>query len=77
MKALPVYVLTALFLFVLMIMSGMDSVGPQSQLQHAKNTVIKMRMSQIQLISTCHIGPEATYVEQNKRNNSINNDEVQ
>lgn len=75
MKALPVYVLSAPFLFVLMIMSGMGSVGAQSQMRHAKNTVIKMRMSLIFVFSyhitpTCHVGTEATYVEQNKRNNS-------
>lgn len=70
MKALPVTVLTALFPFVLMIMSGMGSVGAQSQLRHAKNTVTNMRMSLIFVFSyhitpTCHVGLEATYVEQN------------
>lgn len=41
MKALPVYVLMALFPFVLMIMSGMGSGGAQSQMRHTENTAMR------------------------------------
>lgn len=44
MKALPVYVLlTVLFPFVLVIMSGMGSGGAQLQMRLAENTVMKMK----------------------------------
>lgn len=81
MKALPVYVLTVLFPFELMIMSGMGSGGAQLPVQrrHTKNTVMKMKISlmfflSFHIASTRHVWLEAKYMQHNKRNNSINND---
>lgn len=76
MKALPVYVLTALFPFELMIMSGMGSGGAQLQMRHTENTVMKTKISQMFFLSfhiACHVQLEAKYMEHNKRNNAINN----
>lgn len=74
-KALSVYVLTAPFLFVLTIVSGMGSGGVQSQIRHTENTVMKMRTSPF----SHYIKPvmsdwkQSTRKKINKRN-STNND---
>lgn len=79
MKALPVYVLTVLFPFELIIMSGMGSGRAQLQMRHTENTVVKSKISLILFLSfhnasTCHVRLEAKYIEHGKRNNSRNND---
>lgn len=60
MKELPVYVITVLFPFELMIMSGIGSGGAQLQMRHTENTVMKMKISLMfflssHIASTCHV----------------------
>lgn len=54
MKELPVYVLTVLFPFELMIMSGMGSGGAQLQMRHTENTVMKTKISLMFFFSHCN-----------------------